>query len=337
MRIFGVIVWLVLFCAGVPGAAISADDHVVFSFPVACEIGKTCWIPNYVDLKPGPGVLDYACGDASYDAEPGGQHKGTDIAVQDMAAMREGVPVVAAADGVVISQRDGVPDINVKDNPKGVVDSMACGNGLRIEHANGFISQYCHMRNHTIFAFKGDKVRRGQHLGTVGLSGRTQFPHLHFQVTKDNQIIDPFAGLNRVKPCGVGETPLWDAKTIAATPYQPTAIYNIGFSQFKPDFKAISNGLYKATTFATTVPALVVWAEVFRVKAGDKLEFTITDPSGRAIHQNAMGMKAAKASYVAFSGLKRKGTKWPVGTYQGKVTLKRGSKEFVATTALQIQ
>jgi len=331
-------VWVMVVCAGLAGASLAAEGNVRFSFPVQCEIGKTCWIPNYVDLKPGPGVLDYACGDASYDAQPGGQHKGTDIAVQDMAAMRGGVPVIAAADGVVLGQRDGINDINLKDNPKRVVESMACGNGLRIQHANGLISQYCHMRNHSLFAFKGDRVRRGQHLGLIGLSGRTEFPHLHFQVTnKDKDIIDPFVGLKRSKKCGVGKAPLWDAKTLKKTPYQPTAIYNIGFTQFKPDFKAIRAGLYKNKTYSTSVPALVVWAEVFRVKLGDKLIFTIIDSSGQKIHENTLPMKATKAKYVAFSGLKRKASRWPPGAYQGKVTLVRGEEKIVATTVLQIQ
>jgi len=309
---------------GVPFAAFA--DGLRFSFPLDCVIGKTCWIPNYVDLKPGKGVLDYACGKASYDAPPGAQHKGTDIAVTDMAAVRDGVPVLAAAPGVVIGQRDGIQDINIKDNPKGIASTMACGNGLRIQHDNGMISQYCHMRKNSVVAWKGDKVKRGQVIGMVGLSGKTSYPHLHFQVTMGKKILDPFAGLDRTQKCGVGQNPLWDDKTIAMIPYQPTAIFNAGFSNQRPDFKAIRAGLYKGNKFAAKVPALVVWAEFFRVKANDRITFIIIDPHGRKIHEKTIAIKADKARYIAFSGLRLKQPSWPLGTYVGKINLVRAGK-----------
>jgi hypothetical protein len=46
----------------------------------ACELGKICFVQNYVDVDPGPAALDFTCGSATYDG-----HKGIDIrlSVQD--------------------------------------------------------------------------------------------------------------------------------------------------------------------------------------------------------------------------------------------------------------
>src|SRR5881628_589231 len=60
-------------------------------------------IVNYVDLDPGsPGILDYRCGDLTYDG-----HQGTDITISDFYDMDEGVPVLCAAPGTVLQTHDG--------------------------------------------------------------------------------------------------------------------------------------------------------------------------------------------------------------------------------------
>lgn len=320
---------------GLPLTAVA--ERVTFTFPVQCVYGKSCWIPNYVDLRPGPGVLDYTCREASYDAPPNGQHKGTDIAIQDFRAMREGIPVVAAAAGVVITQRDGMKDINYKLRIKPLVDTQFCGNTVSIQHEDGLVTKYCHMKKSSIFVFKDDRVKQGEFLGYVGMSGQTEFPHLHFQVTKDNQVVDPFAGLDRQKKCGVGWQTLWSERTLEKIPYQPTVIYNAGFSFQKPDYSAIRAGLYKAKTFSTTVPALVAWAEMFRVKVGNKVVFAIFNPKGQKIHETTVNIKANKARYTAFSGVRRKSAAWPKGTYQAKITLKHFYGEEEITRKIQIK
>ena len=81
------------------------------AFPVACEIGKTCEVQNFVDHDPGPGAKDYQCGTQTYQ-----DHGGVDIRLRDMAAQAIGVNVLAAAPGRVTRLRDGVPDVSVKTN-----------------------------------------------------------------------------------------------------------------------------------------------------------------------------------------------------------------------------
>jgi len=314
-----------------PWVAHAAEGRLTLSLPIGCELGVTCWIPNYVDLKPGKGVVDYTCGDATYDAPPGDQHKGTDFAVRDMAAVRNGVPVFAAAAGKVVGVRDGMADVG------GTVSNWECGNGLRIDHDNGLTTQYCHMRRDSVLPKIGDRVERGQQLGLVGLSGQTAFPHLHFQVERDKDIIDPFAGLDRKKQCGVGEKTLWDTQTLAQVPYQPTAIYNAGFAPQKPDLKLIRDGQYHDRLFDATAVAMVVWAELFRVRAGDEIVIEITDPAGAHIHKQRIEIKAKKARYYAFSGLRLKALKWRSGTYRGKVTLIRKTENFSVIRQVEVR
>ncbi len=83
-------------------APASAQD-ICLRLPVACEIGKTCFIQHYVDRDPSPAAQDYQCGTLTYEG-----HDGTDIRIPTMAAQKAGVNVLAAADGKVLRVRDGV-------------------------------------------------------------------------------------------------------------------------------------------------------------------------------------------------------------------------------------
>jgi len=338
MRIFYVFWVMVVVLFAQSARALEAGG---LTLPLDCVLGESCWIPNYVDLKLGQGVLDYTCGDASYDAEPGAHHKGTDFAVRDLAAVQAGVAVRAAAAGRVLGVRDGEVDAFYDPTQASSVQSKECGNGVRIEHAGGITTQYCHLRKGSVLVAAGAHVAQGQQLGLVGLSGQTQFPHLHFQVEQGKTVIDPFAGLARKAACGVGEAPLWAQKTLDALPYQPTAVYNVGFAPGKPDRASIRTGALNGPDLSKTAPALVVWAELFRVQAGDSLQFTITDPDGVKIHDQSLKIEAKKAYYWAFSGLRLKRAAWSSGTYRGDVRLIRnlagGEQTFSATRQIEVR
>jgi hypothetical protein len=76
-----------------------------FSQPVDCIVGTDCFIQKYVDHDSGKGWKDFRCGHMSSNG-----HDGTDFAIPDKFAMEDGVAVVAAAAGKVISSRDRVSD-----------------------------------------------------------------------------------------------------------------------------------------------------------------------------------------------------------------------------------
>jgi hypothetical protein len=118
----------------------AAAQTLKLYFPLKCTPGRSCWIPRYVDHDPTEGIRDYACGKATYNGTSGtvSRHKGTDIAIRDMAAMRAGVEVLAAA-GRVVGIRDGMADIDLRE--AGGLKSLKgkdCGNGVRISHPGGW-------------------------------------------------------------------------------------------------------------------------------------------------------------------------------------------------------
>ena len=70
-------------------------------------------------------------------------------------------------------------------------DSRAAGfgNHVRIDHGFGYVTIYAHMESYKVV--KGDKVKRGDHIGYVGSSGRSVAPHLHYEIVKDGVKINP--------------------------------------------------------------------------------------------------------------------------------------------------
>lgn len=100
-------------------------------------------------------------------------HSGIDIAGSI------GDPIYAAMEGTVTAS-----------------DQMgARGKYIIIEHTNGLETWYMHLNS--MIVSEGDKVSKGEKIGTLGNTGRSTGPHLHFQVVKQNKAVNP---LNYIKP-----------------------------------------------------------------------------------------------------------------------------------------
>lgn len=67
------------------------------------------------------------------------------------------------------------------------------GNLVIVRHQNGYQTRYAHMSS--VGVKVGDQVTAGQALGNVGSTGLSDGPHLHFEVRKGDQAIDPTAVL----------------------------------------------------------------------------------------------------------------------------------------------
>ena len=98
----------------------------------------------------------------------GRQHKGVDIAAP------EGTPVKASADGKV-SFSGWQPGY---------------GNMVIIEHAGGYETRYAHNSDNLVR--KGEVVKQGQVVASVGSTGRSTGSHLHFEVRREGAAVDPF-------------------------------------------------------------------------------------------------------------------------------------------------
>ncbi|HLV37989.1 M23 family metallopeptidase [Xanthomarina sp.] len=91
----------------------------------------------------------------------------------DFSAPR-GTPIYASGDGVVVRADNG---------------SAGYGNHIRIDHGYGYVSLYGHMYKYNVK--KNQKVKRGDVIGFVGSTGRSQGPHLHYEIFKDGERINP--------------------------------------------------------------------------------------------------------------------------------------------------
>ena len=86
----------------------------------------------------------------------------------------QGSPVFASADGVVRS---------VTRSNKGL------GNVVEVDHRNGYRTRYALLGE--ISVSQGRSVKRGQKIGTVGISSTTFAPHLHYEVLRGDEVQDP--------------------------------------------------------------------------------------------------------------------------------------------------
>ena len=274
-------------------------------WPLDCTLGDTCHIQQYVDHDPGPAATDFTCGPLSYDG-----HDGTDFALPTRADMAAGVSVLAAAAGTVGGMRNSVADLAP------VVPGKECGNGVVIDHGDGWVTQYCHMRQGSVVVRPGQQVSAGTVLGLVGQSGQAEFPHLHLSVRHDGVEVDPFQPQS-------GSCALTPGPSLWATPvpYEPGGFLAAGFSDDIPQLDALRAGL-ETSPLPATAPGLVVWAFAFGTRAGDRMVFQITGPGGDFLTQ-VVAIDKTQAQMFRAVGKRLTSAGWAPGPYYATVKLLR--------------
>ena len=100
-------------------------------------------------------------------------HSGRDISAD------EGTEIRAVFDGTVIAT--GVGELS--------------GNYVKIDHGSGLVALYCHCSE--VCCAEGDEIRKGDIIAAVGETGAATGPHLHFEVRRDGELIDPSAVLDQ--------------------------------------------------------------------------------------------------------------------------------------------
>lgn len=101
--------------------------------------------------------------------------------------------VIAHSDGEIITIQDGL------GNMKGSVGTLAYGNYIKIKHQNGYYTLYAHLQN-DLPVKKNQIIKKGQVIGSMSDSGNAYGKHLHFEVYKENQRINPQEFLNKDLP-----------------------------------------------------------------------------------------------------------------------------------------
>lgn len=309
---------LSLFVALCGSSAVATAANPRLMLPAACAPGQDCWVVNYVDMDPAAGsAKDYTCGPRTYDG-----HDGTDIAVRDTAAFKAGVSVLAAAPGIVQRTRDTQPD---KQPTKAEIDQMmatkhGCGNGVLVDHGDGWQTIYCHMKSGSIAVKPGDKVTAGQKLGEIGQSGAAEFPHVQFGVFKDNKVIDPFAGSFAADGCGKVNDAMWE--TGIHIDYEPMSIFATGFTTTVPDFEKIREDTTSKTTTDAKVGVLAYWVGIYGAQKGDRIKLNILDPAGKMFATQSIEQKETRARQFYFVG-RRLTEALSNGQYRGTVEIDR--------------
>ncbi|MCD6075916.1 MAG: peptidase [Rhodospirillales bacterium] len=293
-----------------------------FGFPADCGLGESCFIQNYVDHDVGPGAKDFVCGPLTYDG-----HKGTDIALPDRAAMARGVAVLAAAPGRVRNIRDGVADASIRDAAAPDIKGRECGNGVVIAHEGGWETQYCHMREGSIAVRPGQEIQAGDRLGLIGLSGDTEFPHLHFQLSLKGVIVDPFDGQPQATSCEAPDTNLW----ATAIPYGAGGVAAAGFAAESPQRAKANDGAYSASPLARA-GFLSFWVEAYGVREGDVNRLSVIGPDGSATLRGAL-TPSARTQARQFHAIGRAAPPagWPAGSYRGEYQLVRDGRVIAQT------
>lgn len=270
-------------------------------------------ITNYYDMDPTGGIKDFRQGGYSYDG-----HTGFDIVLPNFARMDMGVPVYAAADGLVGNVQDGNFDRNTEwlGRP---------GNSLVIDHGGGWITRYNHFAANTIAIRNGETVQAGQFLGLVGSSGESTAAHLHFDVRRNGAPVETN----------------FDAANFFVNPmaYQadrPSTIKEIRITNVAPTDSEIDEGVPEHSVFSTLNPKnAVVWFRDSHFKPGDQFQVKWYQPDGalNASQNTSINSQHRHGWYYRSLGSStinaRPGT-WRVAIEMGGQTL--ASKTFEVTT-----
>ncbi|HUP49726.1 MAG TPA: M23 family metallopeptidase [Thermoanaerobaculia bacterium] len=250
-------------------------------YPVAGVLNRDFYIPYFVDLQPGPGLLDYRCMDYTFE-----EHTGHDPYIRSFREQEIGVPVFAPLDATVLEVHDGEPDQNT------VVDFGAPSNFVVLSHVSGYRTEYMHLKRGSVTVQPGQTVTAGTQIGMVGSSGPSAAPHVHFETRVNNEPVEPLAG-----PCRAGAS-LFERQQ----PDISVAPVVIGVSFSDRAFSAFQGPPHdnapRSATYPRNTQDVHFRVEVAEVRAGSTYTLTVIPPSGPALPP-VSGTLTAYNAYLA--------------------------------------
>src|SRR5262249_49627984 len=169
-------------------------------------------------------------------------------------------------------------------------------------------------------------------LGKVGLSGNTEFPHLHFTLRQGGKMVDPFAYGAPEGTCG-GGTSLWDKTLAGELAYRPIAILNAGFAKRPVSVQDIEAGDAENAAPDPDAESLVAYVRAIALRSGDVQRLTIIDPNGnRFATYRAEPLDRDMAQYTLVTGRKRPPEGWLRGVYRATYTVEHNGDRRIEKT-----
>lgn len=96
-------------------------------------------------------------------------------------AMHEGLDFVAEVGSPIVTTAAGTVIRSAWDG--------AYGNVIEVSHIEGFTTRYAHLSKRVVE--EGQKVQRGETIGLLGNTGRSTGPHLHYEVLRNDRVLNP--------------------------------------------------------------------------------------------------------------------------------------------------
>lgn len=313
---------------GVSTELVAQDTQIpnlFLALPIDCKLGTDCFLQNYMDVDASTGAKDFHCNSLTYN-----NHKGTDFRLLNLPAMQEGVSVLAAATGTVTAIRDGEKDGLFWNGQPEAVSDKDCGNGVVIDHGDGWETQYCHLKEGSVSMVRGQSVEAGNSIAQVGMSGRSEFPHLHLSLRHKGVPVDPFTGKTEKDGCGQADQSMWKDNETYKISYVPVGLLNHGFADEEITNRGIEEQAYNEALLTTESPGFVYYVRVFGLRLGDTQEYTVLTPDGSELAQSkSVHEGTPKAQSFRFIGKRRPPNGWQPGTYEGHYRLIRNGVTLI--------
>ncbi len=234
-------------------------------WPQGCTLDQDSAITHFFDNDPAVGsLLDYNCTTITYDG-----HNGSDASTRSVAEFEIGMPVFAAADGVVVDSNDGEPDYI------GVAPPGAYPNYVILDNGGGRFSFYWHLKQGSVLVSTNQSVKAGQQMAMTGSSGGAGNPHLHFGNTDAGQFAvstDPFAGA-----CGAAQSAWESQPPLSLTP----TLIDFGIAWEDPaTIEPWPTAFPRTGQIATTDTGVTFWIIANNLPADSTWRVRIQRPNG---------------------------------------------------------
>lgn len=284
----------------------SGAEALAFTAPLPGAAMEDFFHGAYLDHDGGGGVRDYHCGAKAYDG-----HGGVDLLLRNFREQDAGVPVVAAADGVVTSAVGNLADRNTSWE-----GTSGFGNHVALSHSGGVVSIYGHLRLGSLAVAVGDRVERGALLGLVGSSGRSNWPHLHFEVRQGGASVDPFTGA-----CGPAQG-MWAAQL----PYQDGfRVTDAGLTDQPVSLAALLERPPTLTSVTAGSSGVVFWLQLVNQRAA-AMRYELRSPGGAVVqefsHQVGATFSMRFLAVTLAVPVDAAGGAWEVRAFQDDVLLR---------------